>query len=132
MASYDDSESDDDNFNPAPADVSDDENMDDAPPSGGGGRKGTSSPAARHDDDDDDDRPAKPASNRPFKSVADEDEDEDAEEEEEEADQRNDDEEDEDEEDEDDDIQHVSCQSIPSLPPPLDALELGFRYCRAS
>lgn len=128
MASYDDSESDDDNFNPAPADVSDDENMDDAPTSGSGARKAaspTSSPAAGHDDDDEDDhRPAKPAGKRPFKSVADDDEDEDAEEDEEEVEQRNDDEEEEDEEDEDDDVQHVSCQSSPSLPLLLDALEM--------
>ncbi|KAK3361950.1 hypothetical protein B0T24DRAFT_670889 [Lasiosphaeria ovina] len=102
-----DSESDEETFNPAPADMSDDE--------GGAAsslvRKAvarTSSPAAADDDDDDDDEDAPPPSKHATKrprpppvNEAAEDEDED-EEEEEEGGQNDDEEEEEDDEDEDD------------------------------
>jgi transcription elongation factor SPT5 len=114
-----DSESEDDNFNPAPADLSDDEN-------GNAGKiQQTSSPAPEEDQ-----RYSRPAggaaSKRPIQLTRDEDEDEENEEEEEEEEddggQQNadDDEEEEDDEDEDD-VQGVSLTPSPlsMLAPPL-------------
>ncbi|KAJ4292876.1 transcription elongation factor spt5 [Collariella sp. IMI 366227] len=110
-----DSDSEDDNFNPAPADLSDAE--EDIEPShrlSGRSDRRASSPAAEDDENDDeeeDERPSKGASKRPRAVVDDEDENDDEEEEEDEGGAvRNgyDDEEEEEEEedDEDDDIQH--------------------------
>jgi transcription elongation factor SPT5 len=122
------SDSEDDNFNPAPADVSDDEN--DAPAAQRAtsiaDRRG-SSPAADHDeidDDEDDEGPSKSAS-RQRRDVDDEDENGDEEEEEVDAgrngydeDEEEEEEEEEEDDDDDDDVQHVSAIHT-GTPPPL-------------
>jgi len=113
-----DSESDDDNFNPAPADLSDDEND-------GARNARNKSPQISSPAPEDDQRYARPsggASKRPIQLTRDDEDDdeeveEDEEEDEEEAVQKNnadDDEDDEDDEDEDD-VQGVSTDLPPSL-----------------
>ncbi len=106
-----DSESEDD-FNPAPADLSDDEN-DRAPR--------ISSPAAdNHEDDEDEDaRPSNGASKRP-RHEADDDEDEeggDAEGDEEQ--QHDEDEEEEDDDEDEDDVQGVRLEALVLTHPPI-------------
>ena len=106
-----DSESEDDNFNPAPADISDDENdAHTTQRAAGKSDRRASSPAAEIDDDEDEDRPSKSASKRP-RDDDEEDENGDEEDEEEAGVGNNDDDEDEEEEEDedDDDVQHVSA-----------------------
>lgn len=95
---FDDSE-DEEDFNPAPADLSDEEQDDDHQKV-----KRGSSPAPRDDDDDEDERPSK------SRHADDDEEEEEEEEEEEDTGRRRDDDDDEDEEEEDEedeDIQQV-------------------------
>ncbi|KXX78667.1 Transcription elongation factor spt5 [Madurella mycetomatis] len=106
-----DSESEDDNFNPAPADLSDEEINEDegtAARADGGDDRGNSSPAAdeqNDEGDDDDEPPTKSATKRPHE---DDEEDEEGEDEEVagEEDEEEEEEEEEDEDEDDDDVQH--------------------------
>ncbi|TPX07233.1 uncharacterized protein E0L32_010827 [Thyridium curvatum] len=99
---FDESESEDDNFNPAPADLSDDENNNDE---GASDRK-RSSPARDDDNDDEDDaRPANGPSRSSNKGSDAEDGDEDQEEDTRKNDFDEDEDEEEEEDDEDDDVQ---------------------------
>ncbi|KAL2133816.1 hypothetical protein VTI74DRAFT_1622 [Chaetomium olivicolor] len=113
-----DSESEDDNFNPAPADLSDaEDDAEDSHRSAAKSDRRASSPAAdddENDNDEDEERPSKSASKRP-RGADDEDENGDEEEEDEgdagrngydEEDEEDEDEEDEEEDDEDEDVQH--------------------------
>ncbi|KAJ0144857.1 Quinate dehydrogenase [Fusarium oxysporum f. sp. albedinis] len=96
---FDDSE-DEEDFNPAPADMSDEEQDGDDKQI-----KRGSSPAPRDDDDDEDERPSK------SRHADDDDEEEEEEEEEDDNPKRRDDDEDEDDEEDDedeDDVQQVS------------------------
>ncbi|KAK3346595.1 hypothetical protein B0T25DRAFT_520975 [Lasiosphaeria hispida] len=107
MSSHDpryggDSDSDDDNFNPAPADLSDDENnaQDTRARKTNRNEPRTSSPAVEEQEDDDEDEVQPPAGKQPRIAQLDEEEDEEEEDEEEQND--NEDDEEEDDEDEDD------------------------------
>lgn len=128
-----DSESEDDNFNPAPADLSDEEQdaNDSSPRVSRKNDHRSSSPVADEDHDEDEDeneRPSGRATKRP-RIAADDDDDEGGEDDEEEEDDEEggghrdgdeDDEEDEEDEEDEDDVQHVSLHPASLLFPIAD------------